>query len=127
MKKILAVLMGFVVVFALATPAKASTTVSWTTDNAKGNAGYVAIRCVTDEPTPRFWATHMPLPLSGSWEVGTGSADTVFNYDTPVFEYSGTLTCEGLVGSKSGGRNGTRIIGYTTPRFFYNVGPVSPR
>jgi hypothetical protein len=100
-------------------------TVSWTTPKI-GNAGSVALRCVTDEPTPRFWATHQPLPLNGSWEIGKSSQTVVFNYGAAYFDWTGTVTCEGRVISKSGGLNGTRIVGNTTPRFFPNLGPVTP-
>jgi hypothetical protein len=119
---------AFLAVLLFAAPAQGSTTfpdqgitVSWTTGKAPG-AGSVALRCLTDEPSPRFWATQQPLPLSGSWSLGTSGGDTVFNYGQAYFDWTGTVTCEGRVISK----NGQRIVGYTTPRWFPNLGPVTP-
>jgi hypothetical protein len=132
MKRVIAAIAGIVIALAVVAPAVGAESsnfpgqgiaVSWTTEKI-GSAGSVALRCVTDEPTPRFWATQQPLPLSGSWEIGKSSANplVVFNYGQSYFDWTGTITCEGRVISK----NGNRIVGYTTPRFFSNLGPVTP-
>lgn len=88
-------------------------TISWTA-SPKGNFGYVAIICNTDEATPRFWASQMPLPATGSLTLGTNNNSVVFNPGAAAYTYTGTITCEGRVISNSS----KRLVGYTTPRFF---------